>query len=100
MTSSNPVRTVLLIVCDSWGVGDAPDASQYGDQGADTIGHVAAAAGGLGAPNLASMGLGHLTAVEGIEPRAEVGTAHGRLTERSAGKDSMRSSSGKPHFGS
>jgi phosphopentomutase len=78
---------VLLVVCDSFGVGQAPDAAAFGDEGSDTIGNCSRAVGGLTAPNLEALGLGLLTDVEGIEPRAEPGTAHGRLTERSAGKD-------------
>jgi phosphopentomutase len=81
------VPRVLLLVCDSFGVGAAPDATAYGDEGADTIGNVARVVGGLAAPNLARLGLGHLTDVEGVPPAADPGTAHGKLTERSAGKD-------------
>jgi phosphopentomutase len=76
-----------MLVCDSFGVGDAPDAAEYGDAGSDTLGNTAKAVGGISAPNLGGLGLGRLTAIEGVEPRAEPGTAHGRLTERSAGKD-------------
>jgi phosphopentomutase len=79
---------VLLLVCDSFGVGEAPDASAYGDEGSDTIGNTARAVGGIGAPNLADLGLGWLTAAPGLEPRARPGTAHGKMAERSAGKDS------------
>lgn len=78
---------MLVLVCDSFGVGDAPDADLYGDGGSDTLGNCARAAGGIRAPNLASLGLGLLTDIPGVEPRAGPGTAHGRLTERSAGKD-------------
>jgi phosphopentomutase len=78
---------VLLLVCDSFGVGDAPDAAAYGDEGSDTLGNCAGAVGGIRAPNLGALGLGKLTRIEGVEPRALPGTAHGRLTERSAGKD-------------
>ena len=81
------VPRVLILVCDSFGVGDAPDAGAYDDAGSDTLGNTAAAVGGLDAPNLGALGLGLLTEVRGVEPRAEPGTAHGRLTERSAGKD-------------
>lgn len=81
------VPRVLVLVCDSFGVGDAPDAAAYGDEGSDTIANTARAVGGLDAPNLGALGLGLLTDVEGVEPRAEAGSAHGRLTERSAGKD-------------
>ena len=54
---------VVLIVCDSLGVGEAPDAADYGDQGADTVGHAAAAVGGLALPTLGSWGLGRLTEI-------------------------------------
>lgn len=81
------VGRVLLLVCDSFGVGDAPDAAAYGDEGSDTLGNCSRAVGGLRAPVLEGLGLGHLTRIEGVPPRAEPGTAHGRLTERSAGKD-------------
>lgn len=81
------VPRVLMLVCDSFGVGDAPDAAAYGDEGTDTIANTAAVVGGIEAPNLGALGLGMLTDVRGVEPRAEPGTAHGRLTERSAGKD-------------
>jgi phosphopentomutase len=82
-----PVPRVLLLVCDSFGVGDAPDAAAYGDEGSDTLGNCARAVGGIAAPNLGALGLGKLTAIEGVEPLAVPGSAHGRLTERSAGKD-------------
>jgi phosphopentomutase len=78
---------LLVLVCDSFGVGEAPDAAAYGDVGADTIGNTARAVGVLRAPNLADLGLGLLTEAPGIEPRAVAGTAHGRMRERSAGKD-------------
>jgi phosphopentomutase len=81
------VEKVLVVVGDSFGVGGAPDADAYGDADADTLGHTAAAVGGLEAPNLAALGLGYLTAIEGVPETAEPGTAYGRQTERSAGKD-------------
>jgi phosphopentomutase len=81
------VDRMLVLVCDSWGVGDAPDADRYGDVGSNTIANTAREVGGLDAPNLEGLGLGFLTEIEGIAPRAESGTAHGRATERSAGKD-------------
>jgi phosphopentomutase len=81
------VPHVVVVVCDSWGVGDAPDAAAYGDDGSDTLANTARSVGGLRAPNLEALGLGMLTDIEGVVPRAEPGTAHGRATERSAGKD-------------
>jgi len=84
---ASKVPRVLILVCDSFGVGDAPDADAYGDSGSDTLGNTAEAVGGLDAPNLGELGIGMLTRIRGVEPRAEPGTAHGRSTERSAGKD-------------
>jgi phosphopentomutase len=81
------VPRVCVIVCDSWGVGDAPDAEAYGDAGSDTLANTARAVGGLRVPNLEALGLGHLSAIEGVTPRAEPGAGFGRATERSVGKD-------------
>ncbi len=81
------VPRVLVIVCDSWGIGDAPDAARYEDLGANTLANTAHAVGGLRLPNLESLGLGLLTSIEGVAPRSEEGSAHGRATEVSAGKD-------------
>ena len=83
--SGSDVSRVLLIVCDSWGVGDAPDAEIYGDAGADTLGNTARAVGGIRAPNLERLGIGRTDAIEGIARAGDRGTAAGRLTERSAG---------------
>ena len=77
-----------MVVCDSLGVGQAPDAERFGDEGANTLGNCARAVSGLRVPHLEAMGLGFLTHVPGVGPRADPGTAHGRLIERSAGKDS------------
>ena len=81
------VPRVLVVVCDSWGVGDAPDASAYGDEGSDTLANTAAAVGGLNAPNLEALGLGLLTEIRGLGAVASPGSGAGRATERSAGKD-------------
>jgi phosphopentomutase len=81
------VPRVLVIVCDSWGVGDAPDAASYSDSGANTLANTARTVGGLSIPYLEALGLGHLTSIEGVAQRAEIGSAHGRATEVSAGKD-------------
>jgi phosphopentomutase len=85
--SAPKVSKVCVLVCDSWGVGDAPDAAEYGDTGSDTLGNTSRAVGGIRAPNLEGLGIGLLTTIDGVTPRAERGTAHGRATEVSAGKD-------------
>ncbi len=80
-------RRALIVVCDSFGVGEAPDASAYGDAGSNTLGHTATAVGGLDAPWLGRLGLGCLTAIERVACAPMAGTAHGKMQERSAGKD-------------
>lgn len=82
------LERAVLIVMDSLGVGDAPDAADYGDVGSDTLGHVAAAVGGLSLPNLQAAGLGNLHPVEGVPPADRPTMAYGKLAEASAGKDS------------
>lgn len=85
--SDRLVPRVCVIVCDSWGVGDAPDAAVYGDEGSHTLANTARAVGGLRTPALEALGLGLLDDIEGVAARAEPGSAHGRATELSAGKD-------------
>lgn len=80
-------RRVVLIVLDSVGCGGAPDASDYGDAGADSLGHTARAAGGLSLPTLERWGLANLTTVEGLSAVREPRAAFGRMREASAGKD-------------
>jgi phosphopentomutase len=81
------IRRVTLIVLDSVGCGDAPDAAVYGDEGANTLSHVAQAVGGLYLPNLGRLGLGNLTDIEGVAPTSLAAGVYSRLTAVSAGKD-------------
>jgi phosphopentomutase len=87
VTEAPRPRKVVLIVCDSLGVGEAPDAGDYGDLGADTAGHAAAAVGGLDLPTLGSWGFGRLTGIAGVGPVDPGDAVVGRMAERSAGKD-------------
>ena len=81
------VRAVALIVLDSAGIGGAPDAALYGDEGSATIPHIARAVGGLRLPNLAECGLGRLAAIEGVPALERPSGAFGAMVERSPGKD-------------
>src|SRR5262245_26136603 len=82
-------RRFLILVADSAGCGAMPDAREYGDEGSDTIGNTSRAVGGLNVPVLGRLGLGHLTAVAGVPPDPTPAGFHGRMAERSAGKDTI-----------
>ncbi len=79
---------IFLVVLDGVGMGEMPDADQYGDRGSNTLLHVAEHAGGLRLPVLESLGLGSLLRLPGVRALAEPAAARGRMTECSAGKDS------------
>jgi phosphopentomutase len=85
--SIGDIRRAILVVLDSVGIGGAPDAARYGDEGSNTLGNTARAVGGLHLPNLGRLGLGNLTPVEGVPPTERPAGAYGRMTEMSPGKD-------------
>jgi len=78
----------IVIVLDSVGIGELPDAGVYGDEGSNTLGHIAATVP-LAIPTLAAMGLSRLLPLKGIAAPAAPTAAFGRMAERSAGKDSV-----------
>ena len=80
---------VIILVADGVGCGGAPDASTYGDAGADTLGNLARRLGGLRLPNLARLGLGRTTAIAGVSATINPEGAWGLLTQASAGKDTI-----------
>ena len=79
---------VLVIVLDSCGVGALPDAGRYGDAGASTLPHTAAACGGLRLPTLGRLGLGRIAPIDGVAAHPAPIGAFGKMAELSAGKDS------------
>jgi len=81
-------RRAFVIVLDACGAGELPDSADYGDAGANTLGHVAEAAGGLVLPNLQRLGLGSALALRGCPP-AERPVVHGRLHPMGPGKDTI-----------
>ncbi len=80
---------VFLIVLDSLGVGELPDAARFGDAGAHTLDHIASAAGVPNVPRLVQLGLGHVPGVTSIPRVANPAGAFGRLAEVSPGKDTQ-----------
>jgi phosphopentomutase len=94
----------MIVVMDSVGIGAAPDAAAYGDEGADTIGHIAEACalgdadndvrqGPLHVPHLVELGLGEASRlatgrqVPGLEYRGDSYLQYGCASEQSRGKD-------------
>jgi phosphopentomutase len=84
---SGRTRAVALVVLDSVGIGGAPDAAAFGDEGSATLPHIAEAVGGIRLPNMGALGLGNIVPIEGVSPATEAGGAFGAMVERSAGKD-------------
>jgi phosphopentomutase len=81
------MRRAAVIVLDACGVGALPDASDYGDAGSNTLGHLAERAGGLGLPTLQRLGLGSILPLVGVPP-ADSPVVHGRLAPLGPGKES------------
>ena len=81
-------KRVHLIVMDSVGIGEAPDAAQFTDVGSDTLGHIAETAG-LTIPHLEQLGLGTIRPLEGVEAVADHQGYATKLEEVSVGKDTM-----------
>jgi phosphopentomutase len=78
----------IVIVLDSVGVGELPDAPAYGDQGSNTLGNIGRAVP-LNIPTLAALGLSRVVPLPGVPLPAIPLAAFGRMAERSAGKDSV-----------
>ena len=83
----NKINRVILIVLDSVGIGELPDAAEYNDTGSNTLGNIARLHLGFSIPNLVAMGLGNIDPQNEI-PSAQNPTAfYGKANEQSAGKD-------------
>jgi phosphopentomutase len=89
---ASPFTRAIVIVMDSVGIGELPDAGSYGDQGSDTLGNIAKRVP-LRLPTLRSLGLARVAKIggaSGASPSASTpGAAAGRMAEASAGKDSV-----------
>ncbi|MFV8829402.1 phosphopentomutase [Alkalihalobacterium sp. APHAB7] len=82
-------KRIFIVVMDSVGIGEAPDAAKFNDEGADTLGHIAEHMNGLHMPNMAKLGLSNIKEIKGI-PKANQPLAHfGKMQEASNGKDTM-----------
>jgi phosphopentomutase len=81
------VGRFVILVIDSCGAGALPDAAEYGDEGANTLGNMARRVGGLHLPTLESWGLGNLTEIAGCPPSLAPRASFGTMAELSRGKD-------------
>lgn len=79
---------IAIIVIDSGGIGQAPDSADFGDSGANTIGHTAQAVGGISLPHLSTMGLTQLVPILGTNDQALKGVAY-PVHPKARGKDTL-----------
>ncbi|MFL6230740.1 MAG: phosphopentomutase [Pyrinomonadaceae bacterium] len=86
MQTNNSFNRVCLIVLDSVGMGEMPDAAAWGDAGADTLGHICESRE-VKLPNLQAWGLGNAHPLENVPPVESPRASYGRCALRSNGKD-------------
>ncbi|CAN5746074.1 phosphopentomutase [soil metagenome] len=82
-------RRAIVVVLDGLGAGHAPDATDFGDEDANTLGNTAKAVGGLDAPNLGALGLGNIEQIEGVSSTDSPRASHGVMVEHSAAKATL-----------
>ncbi|MBC1554236.1 phosphopentomutase [Listeria booriae] len=82
-------KRIHVVVMDSVGIGEAPDAAQFDDFDVDTLGHIAREKGGLKLPNMAMLGLSNIREIEGIPVADKPQAYYTKMQETSAGKDTM-----------
>ncbi len=84
-----PFKKIHVVVMDSVGIGEAPDADNFGDVGSDTLGHIAEEMNGLTMPNLEALGLSNIREIKGIKKVDRPKAYFGKMQEASVGKDTM-----------
>ncbi|MED4128018.1 MULTISPECIES: phosphopentomutase [Shouchella] len=82
-------KRVVVIVMDSVGIGEAPDAEAFGDKGTNTLGSIAKQYDALHIPELEKLGIGKIAPLKGIEAVANPSASYGIMQEASVGKDTM-----------
>jgi phosphopentomutase len=82
------IDRVILVVLDSVGIGELPDAGRYGDEGSDTLGNLCRQVD-LNVPTLQQLGLGNIRPLRGVPPAPMPLASFGRMAEASPGKDSV-----------
>ncbi|MEH7124379.1 phosphopentomutase [Bacillus sp. JJ1503] len=87
--SSFAYKRIFVIVMDSVGIGEAPDAEKFGDIGADTLGHIADKMNGLKMSNMAKLGLSNIREIKGVKKAENPLAFYTKMQEASNGKDTM-----------
>lgn len=87
--SSYEYNRIFVVVMDSVGIGEAPDAERFGDKGADTFGHIADKMNGLHMPNMGKLGLSNIREIKGITKAENPLGFYTKMQEASNGKDTM-----------
>ena len=82
-------KRIFTIVLDSLGIGEMKDSSQYGDEGVNTLGHIAEHTEGFCIPNLQQLGIANLCELKNVLPSQKPMAKYAKLNERSLGKDTM-----------
>lgn len=89
MMEKETFKRIHVIVLDSVGIGEAPDAHLFGDEGAHTLGHIGERMGGLTLPNMARLGLSNIEPIQGVPKASNPIGFYGKMQEASVGKDTM-----------
>jgi len=80
---------IHVVVLDSVGIGEAPDAANFGDVGSHTLGHIAEKMNGLTMPHMEALGLANIEPLQGMQAAGEPKAYYGKMQEASVGKDTM-----------
>ncbi|MFE3575854.1 phosphopentomutase [Lysinibacillus sp. NPDC059133] len=86
---NKPFKKIHVVVLDSVGIGEAPDAADFGDVGSHTLGHIAEKMNGLTMPHMESFGLANIEPLQGIQATDKPKAFYGKMQEASVGKDTM-----------
>jgi phosphopentomutase len=87
--ATNTYKRIFIVVMDSVGIGEAPDAERFGDKGSDTLGHIAERMNGLNMPYMGKLGLSNIRELKGIEKAEKPLAFYTKMMEASNGKDTM-----------
>lgn len=83
------INRVILIVLDSVGIGELPDAADFSDTGSNTVGNIVKKTGGMDIPNLSRIGMGKIEGIDYLPVPGRIEGSYGRMIEVSQGKDTI-----------